>query len=118
MAAPENRREAFCAVEAILSGGITPGITRRPKPLRVFDKQRVGGRVHAVVRRAVTYHFARAERRSSRIKSTSAEYSLGRELSIFVTPVAVSAPIGRGSSSFKNSLKTRTISPSTLVVLH
>jgi len=28
---------------------ITPGITRRPKPLKVYDKQRVGGRVHAVV---------------------------------------------------------------------
>ena len=29
---------------------LTPGITRRPAPLEVYDKLRVGGRVHAVVR--------------------------------------------------------------------
>jgi hypothetical protein len=29
---------------------LTPGITRRPEPLIEDDKQRVGGRVHAVVR--------------------------------------------------------------------
>ena len=29
---------------------LTPGITRRPGPMKVDDKQRVGGRVHAVVR--------------------------------------------------------------------
>ena len=29
---------------------LTPGITRRPKPLVKFDNPRVGGRVHAVVR--------------------------------------------------------------------
>jgi hypothetical protein len=29
---------------------ITPGITRRPKRLLEYDRQRVGGRVHAVVR--------------------------------------------------------------------
>jgi hypothetical protein len=28
---------------------LTPGITRRPEPLREFNRQRVGGRVHAVV---------------------------------------------------------------------
>src|SRR4051812_8809490 len=33
--------------------GITPAITRRPEPLKVFDKQRVGGRVHAVVGRGL-----------------------------------------------------------------
>jgi hypothetical protein len=32
MTAPENRREASRAIEAILSGGITPGITRRGSP--------------------------------------------------------------------------------------
>ena len=32
---------------------LTPGITRRHAPLKVFDKRRVGGRVHAVVRRGV-----------------------------------------------------------------
>jgi hypothetical protein len=30
---------------------LTPGITRRPATLKVDDKVRVGGRVHAVVRR-------------------------------------------------------------------
>ena len=41
-------------------GGLTPGITRRPEPLLEFDKQRVGGRVHAVVRRVATakIHFS------------------------------------------------------------
>jgi hypothetical protein len=29
---------------------LTPGITRHPARLLEFDKQRVGGRVHAVVR--------------------------------------------------------------------
>ncbi len=28
---------------------LTPGITRRPKPLQVYDKRRGGDRVHAVV---------------------------------------------------------------------
>jgi hypothetical protein len=32
--------------------GLTPGITRRPAPLKVDESVRVGGRVHAVVRRA------------------------------------------------------------------
>jgi hypothetical protein len=31
----------------------TPGITRRPAPLKADDRQRVGGRVHAFVRCAV-----------------------------------------------------------------
>jgi hypothetical protein len=36
------------------SADLTPGITRRPASLKEFNKQRVGGRVHAVVgRRAV-----------------------------------------------------------------
>jgi len=30
---------------------LTPGITRRPEPLEVYDRRRVGGRVHAVVGR-------------------------------------------------------------------
>jgi hypothetical protein len=38
--------------------GLTPGITRRPAPLRVDDKQRVGGRVHAVVRCGGRFHRA------------------------------------------------------------
>jgi hypothetical protein len=29
---------------------LTPGITRRPERFELHDKQRVGGRVHAVVR--------------------------------------------------------------------
>jgi hypothetical protein len=32
------------------SADLTLGITRRPAPLKEFEKQRVGGRVHAVVR--------------------------------------------------------------------
>ena len=51
MAASEKRPEAYCAIEALLSGGITPGITRRPARFDLDDRQRVGGRVHAVVRR-------------------------------------------------------------------
>ena len=39
---------------------LTPGITRRPEPLKVHDKQRVGGRVHAVVRRILLRLFQRA----------------------------------------------------------
>jgi hypothetical protein len=31
------------------------GITRRPAPLKEDEKQRVGGRVHAVVRRGMRY---------------------------------------------------------------
>jgi hypothetical protein len=34
-----------------LNRNLTPGITRRPARLLEYDKQRVGGRVHAVVRR-------------------------------------------------------------------
>jgi hypothetical protein len=33
--------------------GLTPGITRPPKPLTKFESRRVAGRVHAVVRRGV-----------------------------------------------------------------
>jgi hypothetical protein len=32
-----------------LRSSITPGITRRPTPVKEYEKQRVGGRVHAVV---------------------------------------------------------------------
>src|SRR5215204_971437 len=32
---------------------LTPGITRRPEPLKADDRRRVGGRVHAVVGRRV-----------------------------------------------------------------
>ena len=34
----------------------TPGLTRRPERLKVSDNSRVGGRVHAVVRRAFIYY--------------------------------------------------------------
>ena len=34
----------------ITRSNLTPGITRRAEPLQEFDKQRVRGRVHAVVR--------------------------------------------------------------------
>ena len=45
---------------------LTPGITRRPEPLIEFDRQRVGGRVHAVVRCGVVeraYDAASTSRR-------------------------------------------------------
>jgi hypothetical protein len=48
-----NGAEAACYYEPFRSGAITPGITRRPASLQVDDKRRVGGRVHAVVRRGI-----------------------------------------------------------------
>jgi hypothetical protein len=50
MLAPEKYSEASRAIAILLSGGITPGITRRPEPSLEFESRRVGGRVHAVVR--------------------------------------------------------------------
>ena len=38
---------------ALIKRNLTPGITRRPKPLKVDDKVRVGGRVHAIVMRGM-----------------------------------------------------------------
>jgi hypothetical protein len=35
------------------ASSLTPGITRRPAPLLEHDNRRVGGRVHAVVRRVL-----------------------------------------------------------------
>ncbi len=40
-----------CVGSTVLSGGLTPGITRRPEPFAEHDSLRVGGRVHAVVGR-------------------------------------------------------------------
>jgi hypothetical protein len=40
---------------------LTPGITRRPAPLKEYEIIRVGGRVHAVVRfRDVTTDYSRS----------------------------------------------------------
>ena len=40
------------------NGRLTPGITRPPAPLLEFENCRVGGRVHAVVRRRVQREIA------------------------------------------------------------
>jgi hypothetical protein len=39
------------------SADLTPRITRRPEPLLEHESCRVGGRVHAVVRRAGSAHY-------------------------------------------------------------
>ncbi len=44
--------------DLLLSGDLTPGITRRPETLEVDDKRRVGGRVHAVVRLRFGHSFS------------------------------------------------------------
>jgi hypothetical protein len=46
------RRPAFFQQYSLARpSNLTLGITRRPEPQMEFDKRRVGGRVHAVVRR-------------------------------------------------------------------
>ena len=44
-----------CHPEIAPLGRLTPGITRRPAGLPEFKKRRVGGQVHAVVRRDVRF---------------------------------------------------------------
>ena len=51
--APEKNEHSSPRVKG---KGLTPGITRRPERLPEHDKRRVGGRVHAVVRRGIDRH--------------------------------------------------------------
>ncbi len=46
---PISRQNTMLAPLPVEEVGLTPGITRRPEPLRVDEILRVGGRVHAVV---------------------------------------------------------------------
>jgi hypothetical protein len=49
-----DTRDARPAIPLLSEAALTPGITRRPERLLEHDKQRVGGRVHAVVRLRVS----------------------------------------------------------------
>jgi hypothetical protein len=40
--------------------GLTPRITRRPAPLKVYDNSRAGGRVHALVRPRLGFEITRS----------------------------------------------------------
>src|SRR5437868_4274847 len=58
---------AFLYSSYAIGSNITPGITRRPEPLKVDEIMRVGGRVHAVVRRGPTNYLLYDPIRSRRI---------------------------------------------------